>query len=171
VEKSCICVGLGTSALLVNQLDTKLEGVGVSVCPGPNMAYFSKIMSLKEITDHIYGRANVITRTDRPNMFMKELDLYIDFLKNKLEEAKVSMTKKQEEYLATFEHNLQEGINYYNQLFADLKDKFEGTKSNILHDLDLHTKALHLLKIKREVIKQYIIPINTGMERQKCMVL
>ncbi len=44
VEKSCTCVGLGTSALLVNGLSTKVEGTGVSICPGPNMAYFSKIM-------------------------------------------------------------------------------------------------------------------------------
>jgi hypothetical protein len=42
VEKSCICVGLGTSALLSYNLDTKTEGEGVSICPGPNLAYFSK---------------------------------------------------------------------------------------------------------------------------------
>ncbi|KKM60652.1 hypothetical protein LCGC14_1539670, partial [marine sediment metagenome] len=99
VDKSCICVGLGTSALLLNNLDTRVGGDGVSVCPGPNMAYFSKIMSLKEITDHIYGRSNMITRTDRPNMFIKELKIYIDFLKNKIKETRVSMTNKQEKYL------------------------------------------------------------------------
>jgi hypothetical protein len=108
VDKSCICVGLGTSALLVNNLDTKVEGDGVSVCPGPNLAYFSKIMRLKEITDHIYGRSNMITRTDRPNMFIKELKIYIDFLKNKIEETRVSTTNKQEKYLLTFVKNLNE---------------------------------------------------------------
>ncbi|MBT8260113.1 MAG: hypothetical protein KJN82_02270, partial [Bacteroidia bacterium] len=41
-EKSCICVGLGTSALLVHDVETKKEGKGIAVCPGPNMAYFSK---------------------------------------------------------------------------------------------------------------------------------
>ncbi|MHB1277520.1 MAG: hypothetical protein ACYC1Q_03915, partial [Bacteroidia bacterium] len=61
-EKSCICVGLGTAALLVNDLSTKREGKGVSICPGPNLAYFSRIMSLREVTGHIYGRINVITR-------------------------------------------------------------------------------------------------------------
>src|SRR5690606_7913685 len=63
-EKSCTCVGLGTSALLAYDLDTKTEGPGVSICPGPNMAYYSKIVSLQEMTDHIYGRANIISRTD-----------------------------------------------------------------------------------------------------------
>ena len=149
-DKSCICTGLGTSALLVNNLDTKVEGDGVSVCPGPNMAYFSKIMSLKEITDHIYGRLNMITRTDRPNMFIKELNIYIDFLKNKVEEIRGSMTNKQEKYLLTFAKNLNEGINYYYRLFSDLKDVFEDAKSSILSDLEASKKTLHLLNLEIE---------------------
>ena len=144
--KSCICTGLSTSALLVNNLETKVEGEGVSVCPGPNLAYFSKIMSLNEIIDHIYGRLNVITRTDRPNMFIKELKLYIDYLKNKVEETKVSVSNKQEKYLLTFVKNLNDGINYYYKLFTELKDNFEDTKSNILRDLDDSKNALqHLI--------------------------
>ena len=170
VDKACICVGLGTTALLVNDLDKRVEGSGVSICPGPNMAYFSKIMSLKEITDHIYGRSNVITRTDRPNMFIKELKLYIDFLKNKIEEAGVSMTDKKEKYLSAFAENLNEGINYYYGLFTDLKDIFEDTKSVILNDLDASRKMLHLLNLEIEnlsrinsvdsFVKGTVIPSN-----------
>ncbi|MGD9898965.1 MAG: hypothetical protein AB7T22_07545 [Calditrichaceae bacterium] len=149
-DKSCICVGLGTSALLVHDLDTIVEGPGVSVCPGPNMAYFSKIMTLKEITDHIYGRINVITRTDRPNMFIKELRIYIDYLKNKIDETRVSMSEKQEKYLLTFAGNLQEGANYYRALFSDLKDIFEDTKSHILSEIDASMEAIQLLTLEIE---------------------
>jgi hypothetical protein len=144
-DKSCICVGLTTSALLVNGLSTKVGGDGVSVCPGPNMAYFSKLMSLKEITDHIYGRINVISRTDRPHMFAKELNQYIEYLKDRMEEAKASMTNKQEKYLLNFVENLKEGINYYYDLFNEFKDKFEDTKSSVLNDLDASKNALNLL--------------------------
>lgn len=148
IDKSCICTGLGTSSLLVYDLDTKIEGNGVSICPGPNLAYFSKIMSLKEITDHIYGKSNIITRTDRPNMFINELKIYIDFLKNKIEDAKVSVTNKQAKYLSDFVSNLKEGIDYYYSLFIDLKDKFEDTKSNILNDLATSEKTLHFLNLE-----------------------
>ena len=148
VDKSCICVGLGTSVLLVNNLDNKIEGNGVSICPGPNMAYFSKKMSLKEITNHIYGRSNIIIRTDRPNMFIKELKIYIDFLKNKIEETRVSMTNKQKKYFLTFVKNLIEGINYYYRLFTNLKNIFKDTKSSILSDLDASKKTLHLLNLE-----------------------
>ncbi len=145
VEKSCICKGLGTSALIVNNIKSKDEGT--SVCPGPNLAYFSKKMSLKEITDHIYGKANMMLQPDRPNMFVKELGIYVDYLKNKIEETKTSMTKKQEKYLESFENNLESGIDYYQKLFGELKDKFGETKSNILRDLEVNLKALKNLKI------------------------
>ena len=150
VEKSCTCVGLGTSTLLAYDLDTKTEGTGVSVCPGPNMAYFSKIMSLKEITDNIYGRANMITRTDRPNMFINELNIYIDFLKNKFEETQAVMSTKQEKYLQTFVKNLNEGIAYYHQLFSDFKDQSKAVKSTILNDLEASKNALSLLHLDME---------------------
>ncbi len=150
VEKECICVGLGTPALLVNNIDTKMEGAGVSSCPGPNMAYFSKKSNLEETVDHIYGRVNLITRTDRPHMFVKELKIYIEYLKDKIDAATDSMTEKQEKYFLSFSANLQDGINYYNKLFSGLSDKFQDTKSQILTDLDAGMKALHLLKVKKE---------------------
>ncbi|MCX2761219.1 hypothetical protein [Aquimarina muelleri] len=135
VEKSCACVGLGTSALLKYNLDTKTEGEGVSVCPGPNMAYFSKIMSLKEITSHIYGNSNEVERIDRPNMFIKELTIYIDYLKNKLEETKFSVDEKQKKYLSVFIKNLKEGVSYYENMFNSLEIDFKASKSQVLFDL------------------------------------
>jgi len=147
VEKTCICVGLGTSVLLTNNLNTKTEGVGVSACPGPNMAYFSKIMTLKEMVGHIYGKNNVISRTDRPNMFINEINIYIDYLKDKFEEAKEDITAKQEKYFLNFASNLNDGIQYYNNLFTDFKDKFTETKSDILRDLEDCKEALNLLNM------------------------
>jgi hypothetical protein len=146
VEKSCTCVGLGTSTLLVNNLDTKIEGQGVSVCPGPNMAYFSKEMSLKEMTDHIYGRSNMMSRPDRPNMFVNELRIYIDFLKKEIKETKDSLSKKQQKHLSAFEENLKEGIVYYQKMFTDLKGKFDQTKAKIMNDLETSLLALQDLK-------------------------
>jgi len=152
VAKSCICVGLGTSSLVINDLDTKIEGDGISICPGPNMAYFSKILSLNEMIDHIYGRANVITRTDRPNMYIKELNIYIKFLEDKIEDSKDEMTSKQEKYLLKFVGNLDAGIDYYKKLFTELKHAFKETKSKIMSDLDESRKALSLLRSEIETL-------------------
>jgi hypothetical protein len=153
IEKTCTCVGLGTSVLLKYNLETKVEGEGVSICPGPNLAYYSKIMSLKDITDHIYGRDNVITRTDRPNIFIKELHIYIDFLKNKLDEAQTSMSKKQEKYLLTFTKNMKEGVSYYHNLFRGLKYTFADAKSIVLKELEISENTLHLISLEIEQLK------------------
>lgn len=148
IEKSCTCVGLGTSALLKYNLDTKVEGAGVSICPGPNMAYYSKVMSLKEMTDHIYGRANMITRQDRPNLFIKELDIYIDYLKNKLEEAKASFNKKEEKYLVNFTNNMKEGVLYYQNLFKSVKGVFEDIKISALKELEKSELTLNEIHVE-----------------------
>ena len=155
-EKTCTCVGLGTSALLAYNLDTKVEGEGVSICPGPNMAYYSKIMSLKNMIDHIYGRDNMITRTDRPNMFIKELNLYFNFLKDKLEEAKKGMNKKEVKYLLTFTNNMKEGILYYQNLFNNVNNTFKDLKESVLNDLG--KDAITLQNICLEIEALSIMP-------------
>ena len=147
--KSCLCVGLSAPALTVNKIEHKYSDK-VSICPGPNMAYFSKKSSLKEMIDHIYGRGNVMSRNDRPNMFIKEMDLYLDYLNTKIEEARDAMTKKQEKYLTTFAMNLKEGINYYNNLFSTLKNTFENTKSDILYELNMNREILENLQLEIE---------------------
>ncbi|MGB5609499.1 hypothetical protein [Eudoraea sp.] len=145
IEKSCTCVGLGTSALLAYGLDTKTEGKGVSVCPGPNMAYFSKTMELSEMIDHIYGRTNVITREDRPHMFIKELHIYLDYLATRIGETRFSPSDKQRKYLLNFASNLNDGIDYYQTLFNSLKKEFSGSKQQILELLDEGRKTLKCL--------------------------
>jgi len=149
IVKSCLCVGLSASALTVHKIPHKNSNK-VSICPGPNMAYFSKLVSLSEMIDHIYGKKNVITRNDRPNMFIKELHLYMDYLNSKIEEAKECMTKKQEKYLITFSKNLEEGINYYHNLFGNVKGKFENTKSIIINELIASKKALRQMHVRIE---------------------
>lgn len=62
-DKACLCNGLTASTLMANNLDTKMEGTGVSICPGPNLPTFSGTYSLKNMVDHIYGRTNVMERT------------------------------------------------------------------------------------------------------------
>jgi len=148
VEKSCVCVGLGTSALIANNIETSEEGPGVSICPGPNMAYYSKKVSINEMVGHIYGRTNIISRQDRPNIFIKELSLYIDYLKNKIDESSFSFSPKQFGYLSNFSNNLIEGINYYQKMFEELKDNFQDKKSQILFELSSSNKVINQLKIE-----------------------
>ncbi len=115
-EKVCLCTGLGTSALQNFDIKPAHHQHAVSICPGPNLAYFSGTFSLNEMVDHIYGRANVLNNRLRPNIFVKELSLYVDYLKKEVEKSVDSMNTKQERYLKTFRDNLLAGVSYYQNL-------------------------------------------------------
>ena len=149
-DKACLCNGLTASTLMVNGLDTAIEGTAVSICPGPNLAYFSSTYTLKKMVDHIYGRTNVMERTDRPNLFVKELNMYIDYLSSKLEETVKPFTDKQKKHFETFQENLNKGVEYYRDLFHKCKTQLEDSTSqnNLMQDLENMNIQLVNLKTK-----------------------
>ncbi|HCY43070.1 MAG TPA: hypothetical protein DHV48_17330 [Prolixibacteraceae bacterium] len=151
-DKACLCNGLTASTLIANDLDVKMEGNAVSICPGPNLAYFSRLYSLKEMVDHIYGRTNVMERTDRPNLFVKELSMYIEYLSGKIEETVKPISDKQKKYYDTFQDNLAKGVEYYKELFQKYKTQLEDStsKNNLLQDLE--NMKLQLLNLKSKMV-------------------
>ncbi|MGD8782330.1 MAG: hypothetical protein PVH88_25635 [Ignavibacteria bacterium] len=145
VNKSCLCEGLTASALTVNQIDIGKQSPASSVCPGPNIAYFSQIVNLKEMVDHIYGRVNLITDNNRPNMFIKELKLYVDYFQKKMEEKIVPGVSITDAFLNTFYENLTEGINYYKSTLPEIFEEAENVRKKIAEDLEtLEEKLLTL---------------------------
>lgn len=135
---ACICNSLGTAAMLVNGIEpTKAQGTEVAVCPGPAMAYFSEPVSLKRMVAHIYGRENIIKRANRPNMFMKELRLYVDYFKQQLKEVSAPLDKKQISYFEEYRKNMLDGIEYYKGLVLEFKGKIEHVKMNFLKEISI----------------------------------
>jgi hypothetical protein len=120
VEKCCLCEDLAASPFVGNALEDKRASHAVAVCPGPNLAYFSRIATLEEMVGHIYGRVQLISVSDRPNVFINELQLYIDYLKREIEEKLEALTANEQRYLTTFRENLQKGIAYYRSLVPKL---------------------------------------------------
>lgn len=119
-EKVCLCEGLCASIYIKDKILKPKESVAVSICPGPNLAYFSRKYSLKEMVDHIYGKTNLLEGVNRPNLFVKELGLYIDYLKKELQnfsdELKINvenLNQKKQNYLNKFYNQLMTGIDYY----------------------------------------------------------
>ncbi|TLX74635.1 hypothetical protein E9993_12010 [Labilibacter sediminis] len=142
VEKACLCVGLGNSVMDHYKLKLPKGDHGVVVCPGPNLAYFNKITSLKEMVDHIYGKTNSLFNNDRPNVFIKELTIYMDYLKDKIDECKNEYTAPQIKYFNTFKSNLQDGISYYKELFSKGDESFKNMKGKVLNDLVKYKEEL-----------------------------
>lgn len=120
-EKDCLCEGLGSSALQKNDAKLSHGLKAVSVCPGPNLAFFSGIFSLKEMIDHIYGRSSILNSIRRPHVFMNELKLYIDYLTKEIAKSADNMNKKQSSYFESFQKNLISGIEYYISILPRMK--------------------------------------------------
>lgn len=119
-EKDCLCEGLGTASLIVNKTKLSHGLKAVAICPGPNLAYFSGIFTLREMVDHIYGRKNILNPLKRPHVFVNELKLYVDYFKKEVEATFKTATQKQTTYFTNFRDNLLSGIDYYSGMLPRL---------------------------------------------------
>ena len=120
-EKICLCEGLCASTYLKNDMLKPRENNAVSICPGPNLSYFSKSYTLKEMVSHIYGREQISFKMSRPNLFINELNLYIDYLKKDLSTQLEELNAKKTKYFEKFTAQLFNGINYYRDLLPEMK--------------------------------------------------
>jgi hypothetical protein len=129
MEKSCLCEDLASSPFAGSATGDPCHSPAVAVCPGPNLAFFSRIATLEEMVGHIYGRLQLITVSDRPNVFVNELRLYINYLKNETGKKLGSLTNNEHRYLTTFRRNLLEGIGYYRSLVPMMAKETERYRS------------------------------------------
>jgi hypothetical protein len=117
-EKSCLCVGLANASYLENDIKITGQAQGVVICPGPNMAYFDQEVSLNDMLHHIYGNKSVLRADNRPNLFVKELKMYVDYFRNEIETVSGEITANQLKKWTSFKANLLEGIDYYQGLLS-----------------------------------------------------
>lgn len=120
LNKECLCLGLSNAASHCGITQPIVKSAkGVTICPGPNIAYFNKVVSLQTMVDHIYGRTNIIEDNKRPNMFVKEIELYANYYEELVNDSLTKDDAKQQKQLAVFYKNLLQGINYYRELIAN----------------------------------------------------
>ncbi|MBI9017778.1 MAG: hypothetical protein JEZ07_11025 [Phycisphaerae bacterium] len=117
LAKICICHELGGSVKILHGIDPDATP---TVCCGPGIVDFSKVASLEEMIGHIYGKNSLLTNPDRPHMFVRELQIYLDDLCNELHRYKLDLSFRTAKYFAEFKENLLGGIDYYRQLANEL---------------------------------------------------
>ena len=134
-EKICLCEGLAAPAYLKNDILKPKESRAVAICPGPNIAYFSGKFSLDEMVSHIYGKLNLLNDNDRPNLFVNELNLYVEYLKKDVSKHLQEMSDKKAKYVSKFKEQLQVGIDYYKQLVPKITNQTEVYRKKMLNEL------------------------------------
>jgi hypothetical protein len=134
--KDCICEGLSAPALLVNNIKPAHDFGAVTICPGPNLAYFSGVFTLQQMVDHIYGRLNILNNVTRPNVFINELKLYVKYLQERHHEQALQLVIHKAAYLNKFKQNLLAGMAYYRDLANKMEHEFVSVFKGMQQELD-----------------------------------
>ncbi len=111
--KSCICNDLGGGAAIKHGINPDATP---AICCGPGTVDFSRIASLEEMVDHIYGRASLLTNDDRPHMFIREFSIYLDHLRSEIKKCEQGLISLAPDYVQEFKANLLDGVEYYRRL-------------------------------------------------------
>ncbi|MBP7437105.1 MAG: hypothetical protein KBA16_05235 [Bacteroidia bacterium] len=147
LEKECLCEGLAASAMIADQSSKPSKDPAVSVCPGPNLAYFSGTFTLREMTDHIYGRGNIRNGLYRPSVFINELKLYMNHFRKEVREVQAIWSDRKQSGLLTFRENLANGIDYYRELLIKVKFDSEAAIENMKMELSQIREELFAISL------------------------
>jgi hypothetical protein len=110
LAKTCLCRDLAGGAELNSGIN---DEAATAVCTGPNIVNFSKVATLREMVDHIYGRISLLTNPDRPHMFIREIELYVDYVSNEFRRFALGLSARKESYFNEVKENLRAGVEYY----------------------------------------------------------
>lgn len=142
LSKECLCIGLSNAAPVSYSEPFLKKLTAVTICPGPNIVNFSKLTTLREMTDHIYGRKDIMQKPNRASMFVTELKLYIDFLKKEIERVSSPSTRDFKSW-EKFSNNLLDGIEHYGVLVSNyvIGNRFQ-------FGMDLEEAKMEILQIQ-----------------------
>ena len=134
--KACICHDLAGSVTVPQGIDPDAQ---TAVCCGPNTVYFSRVAKLREMVDHIYGRMRLPLNSNRPHMFLKELNLHLDGLRDEVERRRKDLGSCNCSTDGVRE-NLMKGIRHYRDLtsglVAEQRDEFSDKLESLRRELE-----------------------------------
>ena len=154
VSKECLCLGLSNAAIVKYDLPPIKNLKAVTICPGPNIAYFNRIVTLHEMADHIYGRTNVLGEQERPHMFIKELQLNVSYAKEQAESLAQDDIKKMKD-VVNFTTQLAAGIAYYRSISHQIEGRVQFNR-----DLDLLESEIEIISRNLCVLNESFAPAS-----------
>tara|TARA_B110000438_G_scaffold270571_1_gene287801 strand:+ start:296 stop:2110 length:1815 start_codon:yes stop_codon:yes gene_type:complete len=138
ILKTCLCDHLGNGALLELGIARKDE-LPTAICPGQNTAWFNRDYSLLEMTDHFYGRTASLVDAVRPHMFAKEIQMYVDYFSDLVEDSDGS--NRTLKTLQSFYDNMIDGLEYCLEI-SGAKPYIDENLDSINEWVDIERKRL-----------------------------
>lgn len=149
VSKECLCIGLSNASSKVYKVPFVKKQEAVTICPGPNIVNFSKVVTLREMVDHIYGRMNLMREENRPHMFVRELQLYVEYLREQIANAGNPEGRIRKGFM-DFGKNLFSGIEYYRGLMANsaFENKLNMEEGFLMAEMEIRTQLEKLQTVE-----------------------
>ncbi len=139
--KACICDDLSGAATRVLEINQTSHP---AICPGPNIKYFSKVTTLSEMVDHIYGRGNLLNQVERPHMFVNEVRLYADHLRDEIHRFQMKLSTHSMKTLEEMKLNLLAGLQHY---LSMVPSRLKPVQSSLTEQLERLKKELECLML------------------------
>ncbi|WBL44370.1 hypothetical protein PBT90_06685 [Algoriphagus halophytocola] len=152
LAKDCLCEGLSAPGILAMGEVPRRNLNAVTICPGPNLAYFKGTFSLKQMVDHIYGKLPLKLDLERPHVFVKELQLYAQHLRTEFDAKITEKVAKKEAYLEKFRANLQQGISYYQELMHQVSFDSEDVLNKMQSQFNSLRKEIEHFSLEKETV-------------------
>ena len=144
LNKECLCIGLSNSAAINYDVPVVKKLDAVTICPGPNIVNFSKVAGLQEMTDHIYGRNDLPLSPGRPHMFLREMQLYINYIREEISSCFDPGPRDIKTWKSFFK-NLLQGVEHYQNL---LKEELISNSAAFENGLNIAEAEIKQLSIK-----------------------
>ncbi len=91
-------------------------------------------------------------------MFIKELGMYVDYLKKDITKSLESMNEQKIKYFTEFKNNLLDGIEYYRKLFPQMTEESLEYRTKTLNDLEDCNQRL--LAVVEEFAPAFTVPAS-----------
>lgn len=154
INKACLCEHLGNGALIALGI-VEASNSPQAICPGPNIAWFNRLYTLREMVDHIYGRGESLVPPERPHMFAKEIEMYVDYFDRLVQ--KCNYTDREIKTLREYKSNLENGMELCLS-FAE-KTPYEGENLASIGPCVEKQKA-RLESIFAEFLSKILVPVE-----------
>jgi hypothetical protein len=92
-----------------------------------------------------------MTDENRPNVFVKELKMYVDYLRNEISDFSIEISGGQIKKWNSFKNNLLEGITYYQNLFSNT-EFFKNERTKIQNQIEKYQQELNAIEIPSLVL-------------------
>ena len=88
----------------------KEEKAPQAVCPGQNISWFNREYSLMEMMAHFYNKQKSLISEERPHMFAKEIQMYVDYFDRLIKKS--DLNERTTKTLNEFYENMKSGMEY-----------------------------------------------------------